>query len=106
MEFFTRGCNTLNITFNWIRTEKNIKMKIKDFFIGFENGSKDFGEHIAVIINSVLLSIVYFLGVGGTSIIAKIFGKHFLDLKMRRKDSYWSELNLTKRPLEEYYRQF
>jgi len=39
--------------------------------------------------------------------IAKIFGKHFLDLKIdERRDSYWCGLSLDKKSMEDYYRQF
>ena len=82
--------------------------KIGDFFIGFNRGQKDFGETIAAIVNSALLSVVYAFGVGSTSIVAKIFGKKFIDLKPSDKiESYWEELNLTsERPKEVYFRQF
>ena len=32
---------------------------MKEFFIGFKEGQKKFAENIAVIINSILLSLVY-----------------------------------------------
>lgn len=77
------------------------------FFKGFKNGMEEFGHSISTIINSVLLSIVYLIGVGVTSIIAKVFGKHFLDRKISDKEkTYWSDFNLKKKPIEEYYRQF
>lgn len=77
------------------------------FIKGFLQGQKLFGESISVIINSFLLTIIYFLGVGLTSILAKIFRKNFLDLKLdTNADSYWYELNLTKKNWEEYFRQF
>jgi len=76
-----------------------------EFFRGFRKGMKEFGENITALVNSVLLSIVYFLGVGLTSIAAKALGKHFLD-KRSRNDSYWSDINLKKKPLKDYYRQF
>jgi len=78
-----------------------IKKLLKDM----KEGQKMFGDDIASIVNFFLLTFVYFLGVGITSIVAKISGKHFLELK-RDKNSYWSELNLGKRKKEEYYRQF
>ena len=78
---------------------------IKELLKNIKEGNKMFGEDIASIVNFLLLTFVYFLGVGITSIIAKMSGKHFLELKMD-KDSYWSELNLSKRKKEEYYRQF
>ena len=77
-------------------------------FVGsFFKGSKNFGENISIIVNSILLSFVYFVGVGLTSIFAKIFKKSFLELKTEKEnETYWSELNLTKNSMEEYYRQF
>jgi len=81
--------------------------KLKQFFKGFKKGFKDFGMNIANIINSLLLLIVYIIGVGLTSIVAKLVGKHFLeDKKPSNKKSYWKELGLKKKPTEEYYRQF
>jgi hypothetical protein len=81
--------------------------EIKNFSKGFAQGFKDFGNNISIIVNSVLLLIVYILGVGITSLIAKIFGKHFLEMKLSKKEkTYWSDLNLKKKPIEEYYRQF
>ena len=67
--------------------------KLKQFFKGFQKGIKKFSDNISTIINFLLLSIVYLIGVGLTSITAKIFGKHFLDTK-KKKDSYWHNLKL------------
>ena len=42
--------------------------------------------------SKVLLSVVYILGLGPTSLIAKIFRKKFLELKTEPdKDTYWIE---------------
>lgn len=79
--------------------------KLKQFFKGFQKGIKGFSDNIITIINFLLLSIVYLVGVGLTSISAKIFGKHFLDIKKKR-GLYWSDLNLKRKPIEKYYRQF
>lgn len=80
---------------------------IKGLLKNIKEGQKIFGEDIASIINFLLLSIVYFVGVGITFIFARVFGRHFLQLKPNRKyETYWSESNLTKKPFEEYYRQF
>lgn len=80
-------------------------MSMKEFFSGFQKGMKDFGHKISAIVNSALLLVVYVFGVGITSIIAKIVGKSFLDTKMK-KDTYWNHLDLKKKPMEKYYRQF
>lgn len=76
------------------------------FFKGFKKGMKDFGENISTIVNSILLAIVYIIGVGITAFFARIKKKNFLDKKISGKKSYWSNLNLSKRKLKEYYRQF
>lgn len=82
-------------------------MKLKQFYKGFQEGLKDFSQTISTIINSILLLIVYLIGVGLTSLFAKIFNKHFLDTKLsNKKKSYWSDLNLKKKSIDEYYRQF
>lgn len=80
--------------------------KIRQFYRGFKGGMKKFGENIALIINTILLFFVYLIGVGITSIVAKIVGKHFLEKKLSKKDTYWNSLKLKKKPIEEYYRQF
>ena len=79
--------------------------KIKQMFDEFMEGSKLFGELISAIVNLLLLSFVYFIGVGLTSIFARILGKKFIDDKIT-KDSHWEELNLTTQSFKEYYRQF
>lgn len=81
--------------------------KITKFIEGLKKGQKEFGETITTVVNSGLLTIVYFLGVGFTFIFSRFFGKHFLDSKIdSNKKTYWSDLNLNKKPIGEYYRQF
>ena len=80
---------------------------LKRFFSGFKKGMNNFGQNIARIINSILLLIVYLIGIGLTSIFAKIFAKHFLKSKIsKKKKTYWSDLDLKKKPIKTYYRQF
>jgi len=80
---------------------------IRLFFKGFKQGIHEFGTSIGSIINSVLLTLTYFVGVGLTSVVAKAVHKHFLETEIsKRKKTYWSDLNLTKKPIEEYYRRF
>jgi len=69
-----------------------------------KKGIKNFISDISIIITSILLIIVYITAVGLTSILAKLTGKKFLD--EREKQTYWSDLNLKEKPLEEYYKQF
>ena len=80
---------------------------LKLFWQGFMEGFRKFSHLIVGIVNFALLFLVYFIGVGVTSIFAKIFKKHFLKIKLNKDvASYWEFLNLSKRPKEEYYRQF
>ena len=68
---------------------------------------KKISEIIQTVVNTILLSIVYIVGVGMTSLIAKITGKKFLDLNIQKdKESYWEDLELGKKELKDYYRQF
>jgi len=79
---------------------------IKQFFKGFKNGMGDFGQNISIIINTVLLTVVYFVAVALTAITAKLTGKRFLDERIDDRKTYWTELNLKKEDIEKYYRQF
>lgn len=78
---------------------------VKTFFNSIIKGFKEFGYDITTIINFVLSLFVYILGIGLVSIIAKITGKHFLDLKFKSKDSLWVKRTPVK-TRDEYYRQF
>jgi hypothetical protein len=73
----------------------------------FAEGFRRFGARIGLIVNMVLLSVVYLIGVGVTSVVAKLAGKRFFPAKMSSsKKTYWSELDKKKQPLERSYRQF
>ncbi len=74
-------------------------MVIRKFFAGFREGFKLFGRTIAFIVNFAMISVLYFTGIGLTSIACKIFGKRFLELKHdKTKKSYWeSRENLNNR---------
>jgi len=70
------------------------KMRIKRvFFI--------ISKAIQFIINSILLTIVYIIGIGLTSFLAKLTGKKFLGQK-RGTQSYWRDI----KDDNNYYRQF
>jgi hypothetical protein len=80
---------------------------LMSFFKGLKIGFKNFGDLIALLVNTSLLFVAYILGIGFTFLFAKILGKRFLDLKPSKKaNTYWSDLNLSKKPIDEYYRQF
>ena len=78
-----------------------VKKLLRDFYAGF----REYGHDVASIVNFILLLLVYIVGVGPVSIIAKIFKKHFLDLKFKHSNSKW----VARKPVEsidEHYRQF
>lgn len=79
----------------------------KLFAIGLKEGFVSFGYLITNTINFILLLFVYFVGIGLTSIFAKIFGKHFLDMKISKgKATYWIDHKITKQKIGAYYRTF
>jgi len=80
---------------------------MREFFAGVKYGMGLFGQNVGLIVNSALLVAVYIAGVGLTSVLGKFFGKQFIEKRVSRNiKSYWSDLNLKKRPMKEYYRQF
>jgi uncharacterized protein YqhQ len=76
------------------------------FLNGFYEGMKQFGANIANAVNFVLLFFVYIFGIGITAVIAKIFGKHFLQLKKTGRYSYWDKIDTKEMKKGDFYRQF
>ena len=82
-------------------------MSFKQWYTGFAKGMKNFGEAISTLVNTLLLLFVYGIGVSLSSLLSTLAGKHKLKTKISRKrKTYWSHLDLKKKPIEEYYRQF
>jgi len=82
-------------------------MSFSMFFNSINQGQKEFASKISIIVNSFLLSIVYFIGVGPISLIAHKSGKHFLTLrKSHLDDSYWKKLEKKEIGLIGGYKQF
>lgn len=79
---------------------------IKQLFSAVKAVLEPIAKIVSNVINFLLLLIVYFLGIGPVSIVMKLFGKHFLELKKQNKTSNWHEHKVTKQPLENYYRTF
>ena len=80
-------------------------MTPEELINAYLKGMKEFGINISTLVNTILLFFTYLIGVGITSIVAKISGKHFMDLR-RREGTYWHDINLGKRKKEDYYKQF
>ena len=79
---------------------------LKLHFAAFKKGISKFGQNISTLVNFMLLSLVYLLGVGFTSILSKLLKKNFLDTKISNKKTYWSKLDLKKESIEKHMRQF
>jgi hypothetical protein len=80
---------------------------IKYFFEGFKTGTVDFSKNIGIFLNLVLLTAVYFLGVGLVFLIVKISGKKFLRFNFNKKaKTYWEERDEAGQIKETFYRQF
>ncbi len=104
------ACHWFNIHYSWdrITTKVVVEMSnVSSFFKGLKQGMILFGHTIAGIINAILLSIVYVMGVGVTSIIAKLCKKHFLELKPKKEvKTYWDNLDIKTKTKQDYLRQF
>ena len=76
-------------------------------FKGAKRGFTGFGDLISTLVNATLLLLVYLLGVGITSVIAKLVRKHFLEMETNPNlESYWVDLNLEEDKVDNFYRQF
>lgn len=83
------------------------KEKNYSFLKGIKEGFKDLPLAINNIINTILLTILYFIGIGPIAIVMKLGKKRLLlTYKEKEKNSYWLDYNLTKEKEENYYRQF
>ena len=99
------GAHHIRNSWPWIYHKEAAAMILKTFFKGFKSGLHTFGQTINIIVNTILLTIVYWIGVGQTAIVAKLWKKRFLETELSGK-SYWRDLDLEKKPIDEYYRQF
>lgn len=80
---------------------------MKSFFKGMSKGMKFFGTLITTIVNSAILIVVYIIGIGLTALIAKISKKELIQKKLSyNKETYWTDLNISDKKMDDYYRQF
>jgi hypothetical protein len=81
--------------------------KAREFLAGLKAGFGDFGAGVANVVNFILLSFVYVAGVGMTSVVAKMRGKHFLKAGVDPKaKSYFEHEAIKKEEKDRYYSQF
>ncbi len=65
------------------------------------------GKVVSTIVNVILLTFVYFVGVGLTALWARAKKHHFFERELDKNAlSYWTPLPLGDRPREKFYRQF
>lgn len=70
-------------------------------------GMASFGLNFGAIVNLLILTAVYFLGVGVPSLIAKGLKKHFLETGTRpKRKTYWVKFNQAANGLSDFFRQF
>ncbi len=79
---------------------------MKKYLNSFKTGFQKFSHLVADLVNLVLLGLVYFIGIGLTSIIAKLSKKHFLDLKQEGKDTCWVDVKSDSQDIDDYYKMF
>ncbi len=66
-----------------------------------------FGKKVAIAVNYILLTIVYFTAFAATAIIAKVLRKSFLDLKIdKNAKTYWMDRKKEDYSKKENYRSF
>ena len=77
------------------------------FLEGFKEGATVTGRKINFLVTTLILSLVFLIGLGPSAVIAKLFRKKFFETKISKDTStYWSKLNLESEPIEEYYKQY
>lgn len=79
---------------------------MKQLAHGFKEGVKEAIHAVRQATNFLLLAPTYLIGVGATSMAAKLTRKHFLDSRTKQQKTYWKELDMKKDKMEKYYRQF
>lgn len=81
--------------------------QLKSVLIPLQQGMHFFGERISTLVNTLLLSGVYLFGIGLPSILARLTGKQFLEMKLDRESpSYWRSIEEKEKSLKHYLRQF
>lgn len=79
---------------------------MKAFFKGFQNGLKEFGKKVSIIVNTALLLAVYILGVGIPALVARVKHKEFMHERLERKKStYWEDISYSPKR-GPYYKQY
>ncbi len=84
-----------------------MKKDIILFIKSIKNGLDIFSQNIITLVNALLLSLVYFIGVGITKLFTKLQGKRLLDTNIdKNKETYWQQVKEKSTHIDEYYKQF
>lgn len=68
---------------------------------------KQVGKKIGWVVTTILLIVIYLVGIGVSALIAKSIRKHFLKLKPEKdKTTYWLNKTRTEITLEDFQRSF
>lgn len=79
---------------------------LTSFLYNFRSGMEAFGRRVNIVVVSIALMIVYFVGVGVIHFLGRLFGKRFLFLRPSMKvSSYWMDI-VKNDDIKKYYRQF
>lgn len=79
----------------------------KSLFQLLQHIGKTVADNVIKLFNIILLTVVYFLGIGITAITAKITKKHFLNLTFdKNATTYWIEKKNKTMKTSDYQRQF
>lgn len=81
--------------------------RLKLLLVPFQQGMHFFGERVGAVVNTTLLGIVYGIGIGIPSVLARLFRKQFLETKLDRGAvSYWRPISQGDKSIRRYLRQF
>ena len=73
---------------------------MNSFLKGLKEGFHNFGLRVNSGVTAIVMTLVYFIGIGITSLISKAGKKHMLDTSINKK-SYW----IKKENVNEDYRR-
>lgn len=79
---------------------------LKRVFDAFSEFVRPVTERISLVVNTILLTIVYFVGVGLTFCVAKLARKKFLKLEKENTNSYWIDKDSKTTEYHKNFRQF
>lgn len=78
----------------------------KMFLKGLARGLTHTGHTITGIINTVLLLIIYFIGVGTAAIITKLAKQELIALEKKNTATYYNDKKIETENIQEYYKQY